>query len=156
MFLCNPCHAESKCDKGFIEGLMPSRGNCERCGKAASCLDCHGYNFSGLSDAEIEQKIADLERGTRYSFWLQDEEGGPWRQVDEPAFRSAEMSAGFMRPTGGFSATSMGRHVAGSMTCDNVLEEMDDEAIERLYGYRGADWIAAWRNRDPEKVSTRG
>jgi hypothetical protein len=41
MFLCEKCHQESNCQMGFIEGL--SRGECESCGKVATCYDCHGY-----------------------------------------------------------------------------------------------------------------
>ena len=43
MFLCPDCHKKTKCQAEFIEGLMPSHGPCESCGKVSSCLDCHGY-----------------------------------------------------------------------------------------------------------------
>lgn len=153
MFLCTPCHSLGGCKNDFE---LPSRGTCEHCGTSASCVDCHGYNFSDKTEEEIDQIVQDLERGARYSFWLQGEDGGPWRQVTEGEFRNAEMRAGFMRPTGGFSMSSGSQYVAGSMACDDVLEEMDDKGLARLYGYRGEQWLDAWRNRDHDKVSTRG
>jgi hypothetical protein len=60
MFLCDDCHAQSTCQRGFIEGLMTSRGPCERCHKTGHMLDCHGYNFSGLTDAQIDAKVAQV------------------------------------------------------------------------------------------------
>lgn len=45
MFLCTPCHKESGCSQADFPMHLRSRGRCECCEEAATCLDCNGYDF---------------------------------------------------------------------------------------------------------------
>lgn len=159
MFLCGECHVKSGCTQCYAPA---SNGACENCKKSAPCFDCHGYNFSGATEAEIEKMIRDVERGQRYSYWLSGIDG-LWRQVTVQEYVNAERASGFHNTTGdqgrpataGFGSSGGVRGAQISDTYEDSEEKAHPGSFERRYGWKGKQFVQAWLDRDQAKVETR-
>src|SRR5438105_5873259 len=91
MFLCSPCHKQGGC-KSFME--MQSHGRCENCGNTDHCVDCHHYNFSGRTEAEIEADVEKALAGVKCRYFV-TEHGKEEREVTKEMYVNVERSAGF-------------------------------------------------------------